>query len=56
MLETWKNKDINELIYAWGPPASTFAMPNGNKMFTWANFKIGPTVTTGSSFGHSQNR
>ena len=45
MLDTWTNKDINDLIYAWGPPSSTFTMPNTNKMFTWDNIKIGPTVT-----------
>jgi len=48
MLDTWTNKDINDLIYAWGPPSSTFAMPNTNKMFTWDNIKIGPTVTNTS--------
>lgn len=52
----WKNKDINDLIYAWGPPSSTFTMPNTNKMFTWDNMETGSTVTStqGSSvyLGH----
>jgi hypothetical protein len=41
LLDTWKTKDINNLVYTWGPPTSTFTMPNGNKMFTWAHIKLG---------------
>jgi hypothetical protein len=48
MLAAWKNRDINDLIYAWGPPNSTFTMPNTNRMFTWDNIKIGPAVTNTS--------
>jgi hypothetical protein len=53
MLSTWKGKDINDLIYRRGPPTSTFTMPNGNKMFTYANIKVGPTITSGASFAHA---
>ncbi len=53
MLDTWNGKDINQLIYAWGPPTSTFNMPNGNKMYTWANIKIGSTITSESSYGNT---
>jgi hypothetical protein len=49
LADNWTGKDVNVLIYSWGPPTSTFTMPNGDKMFTWANIKIGPTVTSGRS-------
>jgi hypothetical protein len=35
-LDTWMGHDVNELINAWGPPSSTFDMPDGHKMYTWA--------------------
>ena len=34
-LGTWMGSDVNHLIEAWGVPAQTFTMPNGNKMFTY---------------------
>lgn len=34
-LNTWIGTDVNELIQAWGPPASTFEMPDGRKMYSW---------------------
>lgn len=48
MLNGWEGKDINDLIYSWGPPGSTFTMPNSNKMFTWDKVKVGPTITSTS--------
>jgi len=32
---SWMHHDINELVRAWGPPTSTFDMPNGNRAYTW---------------------
>jgi hypothetical protein len=34
-LESWMGRDVNELIAAWGPPSSTFTLPNGDTMYTW---------------------
>lgn len=34
-LNTWIGSDINSLIEGWGPPASTFDMPDGRKMYSW---------------------
>lgn len=34
-LNTWIGHDANELIQAWGPPASTYELPNGKKMYSW---------------------
>ena len=48
ILSSWERKDINDLIYAWGPPSSTFTMPNANRMFTWDHVKLGPTTTSAS--------
>jgi hypothetical protein len=49
MLRSWRERDINDLISAWGPPNSTYNMPNGNKMYTWSNIKVGPTVSEGNA-------
>jgi hypothetical protein len=37
ILQSWTGSDINRLIESWGPPSSTFEMPNGNKTYTWLN-------------------
>jgi len=37
ILQSWMGNDVNGLIEAWGPPSSTFDMPNGNKTYTWLN-------------------
>lgn len=34
-LNTWIGSDINALIEGWGPPASTFDLPDGRKMYSW---------------------
>lgn len=34
-LQTWMGHDVNDVIMAYGPPSSTYDMPNGNKMYTW---------------------
>jgi hypothetical protein len=31
----YKDKSIDQLVVAYGPPASTFAMTNGDKMHEW---------------------
>ena len=56
MLDGWKNKDINDLIYAWGPPASTFTMPNKNRMFTWDGVKVGPAAASAAASAASDCR
>ena len=35
-MASWLGHDANQLIDKWGPPRSTFVMPNGNTMYTWA--------------------
>src|SRR5688572_26536326 len=55
VVESWIGADINNLIEVWGPPSSTYDMPNKQRMFTWSNIKIGPSVTTGSSFAQASN-
>ena len=36
IMARWVGRDVNRLLTAWGPPTSTFVMPNGNTMYTWA--------------------
>ena len=43
-VNTWNGSDINKLIMSWGPPSDVYAMPNGNKMYTW--LRTGGTVVT----------
>jgi hypothetical protein len=42
ILNSWSGGDINNLIASWGPPSSTFDMPNGNKIYTWT--RVGNSV------------
>lgn len=34
-LDPWLGRDISEAIASWGPPTSTYEMPNDRKMYTW---------------------
>ncbi|WP_230584160.1 hypothetical protein [Piscirickettsia salmonis] len=34
-VERWKGHDVNDLIQAWGPPDTTFKMPNGNLYYSY---------------------
>lgn len=47
-LESWKGADVNQLIESWGPPTSTYDMPNGDKMYTWN--RTGGTVASSNYF------
>jgi hypothetical protein len=50
-LTEWVGKDPNALILSWGPPNSTFEMPNGNKMYTWLSEKKDIAVySSGNSY------
>lgn len=50
-LTEWVGKDPNALILSWGPPSSTFDMPNGDKMYTWLTEKKSVIVTSaGTSY------
>ena len=37
MVESWRGADINKLISYWGPPGSTYTMPNKNTVYTFYN-------------------
>jgi hypothetical protein len=34
-LNSWVGADVNNLIGSWGPPTSTYDLPNGNRIYTW---------------------
>lgn len=36
-LKSWLGSDVNALIEGWGPPSSTYDLPNGRKMLTWSD-------------------
>lgn len=44
VLKSWESGNINDLISKWGPPSSTYEMPDGRKLFTW-NFDGGVVAT-----------
>jgi predicted small secreted protein len=55
LLTAWTGQDVNWLIAKWGPPNSTFQMPNGNLIYTYERSRIvttpvyqTPTYTTPS--------
>jgi hypothetical protein len=35
ILDSWVGVDVNRLFEAWGPPSSTFDMPDGRRQYTW---------------------
>ncbi len=37
---SWQGRNVNELIAAWGPPADTYRMPDGNSMYTYHEGQI----------------
>jgi len=43
-LQTWVGEDVNDMLTAWGAPAETFDMPNGNKMYVF--LQTGGTSST----------
>lgn len=36
-LQTWMGHSTSDLFEGWGPPTSTFDLPDGRKMYTWSN-------------------
>lgn len=34
---SWVGQDANTLVRVWGPPASTFTMPNGDSVYVYVN-------------------
>ena len=52
-VNTWNGNDINRLITSWGPPSDVYAMPNGNKMYTW--LRTSGTVVT-SNYNYFLNQ
>jgi hypothetical protein len=59
-MDSWLNNDVNALIRSWGPPASQYAMPNGNMIYTW-NISMSrqnptvilPSTTTITGYGNT---
>jgi len=46
-IATWVGEDVNRLVQVWGPPSSTYVLPNGEgTMYTW--MFNGGTVATGN--------
>jgi len=35
MLNSWVGADVSRLIESWGPPSSTYPLPDGRTMYTW---------------------
>ena len=35
ILNSWQGNDVSALIQKWGPPSSTYEMPDGRKQYTW---------------------
>lgn len=35
LLDTWKGKNINELVESWGYPDNTITAPNGNTVYVY---------------------
>lgn len=59
-LNLWIGKDVNALVQKLGPPNSTFKMPNGNVMYTYARSNTVqlqgytlPSQTTGTVVGNA---
>src|SRR5579871_1942932 len=59
-LRAWEGRNVNDLIAKVGPPTSTFQMPNGNTIYTYARSAIGttpvyrtPTQTTVNVVGNT---
>lgn len=36
-LKTWEGSDVSALIESWGPPSSTYDLPDGRRMYTWSD-------------------
>jgi hypothetical protein len=48
VLDSWNGRNVNDLIGNLGPPTSTFAMPNGNTMYTFTRTWPMPDLNGGS--------
>ncbi|MCX5852959.1 MAG: hypothetical protein NT072_13080 [Deltaproteobacteria bacterium] len=48
-LNSWVGSDINDLVYSWGYPDSSFDAPNGNKVYMYSqggSFQMPTTYRT----------
>lgn len=43
-LQSWVGADVNRMIGSWGPPTSTYDLPNGNKIYSWSRSAHGATA------------
>lgn len=34
-LDSWMGSDISQVIVQWGPPSTTYLMPDGRTAYTW---------------------
>jgi hypothetical protein len=37
-LASWVGSDISEVIVTWGPPTTTYRMPDGRIAYTWERY------------------
>ena len=35
VLQSWVGADVSRLIESWGPPSSTYKLPDGRVQYTW---------------------
>lgn len=56
LVGTWIGSDANDLVRSWGPPDSEFAMPNGNRHWTYMSRSSYQTpVTSKTYYSESDN-
>lgn len=48
-IKTWVGHPAAELFTDWGPPTETFDLPDGRKMYTWANSRGAQGTVVGST-------
>lgn len=49
VLKSWVGSDISSLIESWGPPSSSYSLPNGRTMYTWDTSGGAVAVPIGNS-------
>ena len=57
-VDRWKGHNVNDLIQAWGPPDTTFKMPNGNIYYSYRVHNISnlPTYYVPGSTSVSEHK
>ena len=48
VLNSWMGADVSRLIESWGPPTSTYALPDGRTMYTWESHGGAVAVPVGN--------